>query len=58
MGGRGNEIEKSERTSVDIDKIVDPDGAQARRILFLGVAQRPPVVTRFEGVVKVGYPEK
>ena len=54
----GSEIEESERSSVDIDNTLDPDGEPARRILSLGVTQRPPVVTRFGGVVKVGYLEK
>ena len=54
MGGGGSEIEESERSSVDIDKILDPDGAPACRILCLEVIQRPPVVTRFGGIVKVG----
>ena len=58
-GGRGeSEIEESKRSSVDIDNILDPDGAPARRILCLEVIQRPPVVTRFGGIVKVGYLEK
>ena len=58
MGGGGSEIEESERSSVDINNTLDPDGAPARRILCLGVTQRPPVVTRFRRVVKVGYLEK
>ena len=58
MGGGGSEIGESERSSVDIDNTLDPDGEPARRILSLGVTQRPPVVTRFGGVVKVGYLEK
>ena len=32
----GSEIEESERSSVDIDNTLDPDGAPARRIVFLG----------------------
>ena len=58
MDDEGSEIEKSERTSIDIDEILDPDGAPTRRILFLEVTQRPPVVTRFGRVVKVGCLEK
>ena len=58
MGGGGSEIEESKRSSVDIDNILDLDGAPARRILFLEVIQSPPVVTRFGGVVKVGCLEK
>ena len=57
IGGVGSEIEESERSSVDIGNTLGPDGSPARRILFLGVAQRPPVVTRFGRVVKVGYLE-
>ena len=57
MGGGGSEIGESERSSVDIGNTSDPDGAPARRILFLGFTQRPPVVTRFGRVVKVGYLE-
>ena len=55
MGGGRSEIEESKRSSVDIDNILDPDGAPARRILYLEVIQRPPVVTRFGRVVKVDY---
>ena len=58
MGGGGSEIEESKRSSVDIDNILDPDGAPACRILCLEVIQRPPVVTRFGGIAKVGYLEK
>ena len=58
MGGAGSEIEESKRSSVDIDNTLDLDGAPARRILCLEVIQSPPVVTRFGGVVKVGYLEK
>ena len=58
MGGGGSEIEESKRSSVDIDNILDPDGAPVRTILCLEVIQRPPVVTRFGGIVKVGYLEK
>ena len=58
MGGVGSEIEESERSSVDIGNTLDPDGSPARRILFLGVTLRPPVVTIFGRVVKVGYLEK
>ena len=58
MGGGGSEIEESERSSVDIDNTSDPDGAPAHRNLFLGITQRPPVVTKFGRVVKVGYLEK
>ena len=42
MGGGGSEIEESKRSSVDIDNILDPDGAPARRILCLEDIQRPP----------------
>ena len=41
MGGGGSEIEESKRSSVDIDNILDLDGAPARRILCLEVIQRP-----------------
>ena len=58
MGGGGSEIEESQRSSVDIDNILDPDGAPVRRILCLEVIQSPSVVTRFGGIVKVGYLEK
>ena len=60
MGARGggSEIEESKRSSADIDNILDPDGAPARRILCSEATQRPPVVTRFGGIVKVGYLEK
>ena len=59
IGGGGSEIEESKRASVDIDNsVLDPDGAPARRILCLEVIQRPPVVTRFGGTVRVGYLEK
>ena len=58
MGGGGSEIEGSKRSSVDIDNILNPDEAPARRILCLEVIQRPPVVTRFGRVAKVGYLEK
>ena len=60
MGGGGSEFEikESKRSSVDIDNILDLDGAPARRIICLEVIQSPPVVTRFGGVVKVGYLEK
>ena len=33
MGGGGSEVEENEDSSVDIDNILDPDGAPARRIL-------------------------
>ena len=56
VGGR--EIEENEDSSVDIDDILDPEGAPARRILPLEATQRPPVVTRSGRVVKVGYLEK
>ena len=49
---------ESERSSVDIGNTLDTGGAPARKILFLGVTQRPPVVTRFGRLVKVGYLEK
>ena len=58
ISGRGSEIEESEHSSVDIDNTLNPDEAPACRILFLGITQRPPVVTRFRRVVKVGYLEK
>ena len=58
MDDGGSEIEESERTSVDIDNILDPDGAPAHRILCLEVTQRPPVVIRFGRVVTVGCLEK
>ena len=50
----GSEIEENEDSSVDIDDILGPEGAPARRILRLDATQRPPVVTRSGGVVKVG----
>ena len=55
MGGGESEIEESKRSSVDIDNILNPDEAPARRILCSEVTQRPPVVTRFGRVAKVGY---
>ena len=55
MGGGGSEIEESKRSSVDIDNILNPDEAPARRILCLEVIQMPPVVTRFGRVAKVDY---
>ena len=58
MSGGESEIEESKRSSVDIDRILDPDGALVCRILCLEVIQRPSVVTRFGGIVKVGYLEK
>ena len=58
MRGVGSEIEESECSSVDIGNTLDTDGSPACRILFLGVIQRPPVVTKFGRVVKVGYLEK
>ena len=57
MGGGESEIEGSKRSSIDIDNILNPDEAPARRILCLEVMQRPPVLTRFGGVAKVGYLE-
>ena len=39
MGGGGSETEESERSSVDIDNTLDPDGAPTRSILFLGYAK-------------------
>ena len=54
----GSEIEESRRSLVDINNILDPDGAPAGRILCLEVVRGPPVVTRFRGIVKVGYLEK
>ena len=42
----GSEIEENEDSSVDIDDILDPEGAPARRILCLDATQKPPVVTR------------
>ena len=54
-GGGGNEIEESERSSVNIDNILDQDGVPTRRILCLEATQWPPVITRFGRVVKVGY---
>ena len=58
MGGGGSEIEESKRSLVDIDNILNPGEAPALRILCLEVIQRPPVVTRFGRVAKVGYIEK
>ena len=58
MGGEGSEIEESKRSLVDIDNILNSDEAPARRILCLEAIQRPPVVTRFRRVAKVGYLEK
>ena len=55
MGGGESEIEESKRSSVDINNILNPDEAPARRILCSEVTQRPPVVTRFGRVAKVGY---
>ena len=54
----GSEIEENEDSSVDIDDILDSEGAPARRILRLDATQRLPVVTRSGRVVKVGYLEK
>ena len=56
--GGGSEIEENEDSSVDIDDILDPEGAPAHRILCLEATQRPPVVTISERMVKVGYLEK
>ena len=53
-GGGVSEIEENEDSSVDIDDILDPEGAPARRILRLDATQRPPVVTKSGGLVKVG----
>ena len=58
MNGGESKIEESEHTSVDIDNILDPDGAPARRILCLEVTQRPPIVIKYGRVVKVGCLEK
>ena len=58
MGGGESEIEESKRSSVDIDNILDPDEAPARRMLCLEVIQRLPVVTGFGRVATVGYLEK
>ena len=58
MGGVRSGIEESEYSSVDIGNTLDPDGSPACRIFFLGVIQRPPVVTIFGRVVKVGYLKK
>ena len=58
MGGWGSEIEGGKRSSVNIDNILNPDEAPVCRILCLEVIQRPPVVTRFGKVAKVGYLEK
>ena len=57
IGGGGSAIE-SKHSSVDIDSILDLDEAPVCRILCLVVIQCPPVVTRFGGVLKVGYLEK
>ena len=54
----GSEIEESKRSLVDIDNTLNPDEAPALRILCLEVIQSPPIITRFGGVVKVGYLEK
>ena len=56
-GGGESEIEY-EDSSVDIDDILDPEGAPARRILRLEATQRPPVVRRSGRVVKVGNLEE
>ena len=56
-GGGECEIE-NENSFIDIDDILDPEGAPARRILRLEAIQRRPVVTRSGRVVKVGYLEK
>ena len=56
--GWGSEIEEYEDSSVDIDDILDPEEAPARRILRLEATQRPPVVTRSGRVVKVGNLEE
>ena len=58
VGGGGSEIEEYEDSSVDIDNILDPEGAPARRILRLEATQRPPVVTRSGRVVKDGNLEE
>ena len=65
-GGGVSEIEENEDSSVDIDDILDPEGAPARKILRLEATQRPPVVTgsgkgRLFGGIRctpwvVGYP--
>ena len=57
-GGGGSEIEEYEDSSVDIDDILDPEGAPARRILRLEATQRPPVVAGSGRVVKVGNLEE
>ena len=57
-GGGGSEIEESKCSLVDIDNILNPDKAPARRILCLEVIQKSPVVIRFGRVAKVGYLEK
>ena len=54
-GGEGTGVAEEEDSFVDIDDILDPEGVPALRMLRLEATQRPPVVTRFERVVKVGY---
>ena len=58
MGGGGSEIEESKRSSVDIDNTLNPGETPARRTLCLEDIKRPPIVTRFGRVAKVGYLEK
>ena len=58
-GDWGSEtFEGYEDSSVDIDDILDPEEAPARRILRLEAIQRPPVVTSSGRVVKVGNLEE
>ena len=57
-GGWGSDIEEYEDSSVDIDDILDPEEAPARRILRLEATQRPPVVTSSGRVVKVSNLEE
>ena len=49
-----SEIEE-ECSFIDIDDILDPEGALARISLRLEAAQRPPVATRSAMVVKVSH---
>ena len=54
-GGGGSEIKENEDSFVNIDDVLDPEGAVAPRILHLDATQGPPVVTRSGRVVRIGY---
>jgi hypothetical protein len=53
--GSGSEIEEEEDSFVDVDDILDPEGAPECRKLRLEAALRPPVVTRSGRVVKTTH---